>query len=158
MELHKTNPITAGRWCQPGFILWVHACFHAKLLNYFQTFCAFLNWRGDRCGDLRHSVCIGDNGQIHLQQERDVSEPRSKSIEVWRWPWVPLQQPGGLPERRQWKPKGVFHLAGAVTFNWPGRICQVLSVLLDTTEFISHWYQWTDKMWQIFLLFCLWIM
>lgn len=77
-------------------------------------------FRGNRSSDLHHCVCFGDNGEIHLQQERDVSEPGSKGSAAWRQPRVPLQQPGGLPERSQWKPKGVFHLAGA-TSHWPDR-------------------------------------
>lgn len=101
------NQVTAESHPSPGF--WI------KLFLCISVF------RGDRRGDLRHRVRIGDNGQIHLQQERDVSKPGSQSSAAWRRTRVALQQPGGLSERSQWKPKGVFHLAGAPTSHWPDR-------------------------------------
>lgn len=106
--------------CRKLTVTWLPTFMHVVLKQNSYVLMYFC-FRVDRCGDFHRCVCLGDNGQIHLQQERDVSKPRSQSNAAWRWPWVPLQQPGGLPECSHWKPKGVFHLAGSLTSHWPYR-------------------------------------
>lgn len=83
----------------------------------------FFFLRGDRRGDFPRRVSVGGDAQIHLQQEGDVSEPGGKSCAAWRRPRVSVQQSGGLSERHQSKPKGVFYLAGVpdLALTWQER-------------------------------------
>lgn len=37
-------------------------------------------FRGNSRGDLCHRVGVGDNGQIHLQEDRNLSEPGRERI------------------------------------------------------------------------------
>lgn len=90
--------------------------------NYFSFSYLSVVFRGDCCCDFCHPIRIGSDGQIHMQQERNISEPGSKSSSTWRQQRVPLQRPAGFSERSQWKPEGVFYLAGLLnnrSLTWP---------------------------------------
>lgn len=114
-------------------------------------------FRGNSCCHFHHCGRTGHNSQDNLQQERDVQEPGSESHSAWRRPRVPLQQPGGLPEHAHRQPKGIFHLAGALTPSPPTTPHHLLKDL--TWQTIMHWlrargdsrcfghWQWLNKVW-----------
>lgn len=78
--------------------------------------------RCDSTGDLCDRVCFSHNGPSPLHEERDMSEPGSKTCKTWRQPWAAVQQPDLLTQRSEREPEGIFYLGGGLTRCWPHSI------------------------------------
>jgi len=97
------NPVRADWVTQMHYLncsMWIYQCVCALLSRCYS------------CCHLCDCDRPGRNCQIPLPKKRDVSKPRGEGSQSGRQPRFPLQRPGRVPERLQWKPKRVFHVTG----------------------------------------------